>query len=184
MDVTAAEADPEMSVIRLLPHRGYVVFHPRHPLLAVNPPQQAAETWSYPFVATARFAPAMFKGLAGAILGSEKSNRRGKKSLHAVTCESLHMMKTIVLESDALAILPLNVIADEVERGELVARPCPDWVRANFGIARLAHRSLSPLGERFVRMVREADAELLEWEEKTAAKLFPRQDANRRRRAR
>jgi DNA-binding transcriptional LysR family regulator len=90
----------------------------------------------------------------------------------SVGCESLYMMKNVARNSDAVTLLPLNVIADEVERGELAAIPGLPWMRVAFGIVRLAHRSLSPLGETFVRMVQEADAQLLAWEEKTAERLF------------
>jgi hypothetical protein len=56
-------------------------------------------------------------------------------------------------------------------------------VRANFGIVCLAQRSLSPLGETFARMVREADGELVAWEEKSAGKLFAQHRAHPARRA-
>lgn len=172
MSVTAAESEPELKVVKLLEHQGYLVLRAAHPLLNKAGKDRLEEAWSYPFVATSRFPPAMFKGLATVLLGQRQSPNLGSISLLSVACESLHMMKTIVLGSDAVAVLPLNLIVDEVERGELFAMPAPDWVRADFGIVWLAHRSLSPLGETFVRMVQEADAELFAWEEKTARRLF------------
>ncbi len=172
MDVTIVEGDPELHTIKLNNHTGYLVLRAGHPLLKSKHSDPVEESWNYPLVTTSRFNNAMFKELAGVLLGVQRTAGSGTKSLVSVACESLYMMKTVALESDAVAILPLNVVAGEVERGELVALPAPDWVRANFGIVRLAHRSLSPLGETFVRLLQEADAELLEWEEKTTARLF------------
>ena len=177
IDATAAESEPEMHVTRLREHQGYLVLRAGHPLLAVDDAQQLAETWKYPFVATSRFPSALFKELAAALLGPQRAANVGTKSVQSVTCESLHMMKTIALESDAVALLPLNLAAEEIERGEMYAIPGPSWMRASFGIVRLAHRSLSPLGETFVRMVQEADSELFDWEEKTAKRLFHRKSA-------
>jgi DNA-binding transcriptional LysR family regulator len=172
MDGTVAANDPELEVAKLLNHTGYLVLRAGHPLLKKKQSDPVDESWNYPFVTTSRFNTAMFKELAGVLLGARRAARLGTKSLVSVACESLSMMKTVALESDAVALLPLNVMAGELERGDLVAMPAPDWVRANFAIVRLAHRSLSPLGETFVRIVQDADAELLAWEEKTAKRLF------------
>ncbi len=188
MDGSAAESDPELEVVKLQNHTGYLVLRAGHPLLKNENRDPVEESWNYPFVTTSRFSTAMFKELAGVLLGAQRAARLGTRSLVAVACESLQMMKTVALESDAVAILPLNVMADELERGDLVAIPAPDWVRANFAIVRLAHRSLSPLGETFVRLVQDADAELLAWEEKTAKRLFrpppPRKPVPKARRTR
>jgi DNA-binding transcriptional LysR family regulator len=172
MDATASEGDPELHVTKLQPHQGYLVLRAGHPLLKNPSSEPVEETWNYPFVTTSRFSNAMFKELAGALLGPQRAARLGTKSLVSVACESLQMMKTVALESDAVAILPLNVVADEVERADLCAIPGPPWMRGNFGVVWLAHRSLSLVGETFVQLVREADAELMAWEEKTAKRLF------------
>jgi hypothetical protein len=45
-------------------------------------------------------------------------------------------------------------------------------MKAEFAILRLAQRSLSPIGETFVRLVQEVDAELLQFEQKNAPKAL------------
>ena len=40
-----------------------------------------------------------------------------------------------------------------------------------FSIVRLAHRSVSPLGETFLDMLQEADADLTTWDKKTATRV-------------
>ncbi len=177
IDASAAEAEPEMHVTQLREHQGYLVLRSGHPLLAVKGSHQLDGTWRYPFVATSRFPTTVFKELTNLLLGQQGASRPGARALMSVTCESLHMMKSIVRESDAVAIMPLNLIIGEVDRGDLHAIAGPDWLRGKFGIVRLAHRSLSPLGETFVRMVQQADEDLLAWEEKTAKRLFHRKPA-------
>jgi DNA-binding transcriptional LysR family regulator len=179
IDATAASADPEMRVIRLQPRQGYFALRPGHPLRKLQGADQLAEVWNYPFVSTSRFSSVLFKELAGVRLGPQKSGRLATRGLTSIACESLYMMMRIAAESDAVALLPLNVIVDEVERGRLAAFPAPDWLRGNFGIVHLAHRSLSPLGETFVRMVQEVDAETQEWELKTVKRLFPEKEPPR-----
>jgi len=167
IDSTAAEADPEMHVLKLENHRGYFVMRSGHPVLKLQKANRIHETLQYPLVTTARFPTEVFKRLAEALVGRQKGTTM-PKILYSVTCESLAMMKTIVIGSDAISILPLNVVFDEVRAGKLAAIPAPDWVRANFGIVHLAHRSLSPVAEEMVRLVQEADAELLKWEKQNA----------------
>lgn len=168
IDITAAEADPEMRVIKLENHQGYFVMRPGHPVLKLKREKRVDESFHYPFVTTARFPTDVFKRLAEALVGPLKDTSR-RKVLSTITCESLAMMKTIVMGSDAISILPVNVVFDEVRAGKLAALPAPDWVRANFGIVHLAHRSLSPVAEEMVRLVQEADAELLKWEKQNAS---------------
>ncbi len=174
IDATAAESDSELKVTKLLYHQGYLVLRAGHPLLGLKSSEQVSESWNYPFVTTSRFPKEMFRGLAEVMLGQGKAPGLNTKALMSVSCESLHMMKSIAKGSNAVALLPLNLVAEEVERGELVAIPAAPWVRGNFGVVYLAQRSLSPVAATFVRLVQEADAELLAWEEKVSRRIFRR----------
>lgn len=103
---------------------------------------------------------------------------RGRKvspsALPSITCESPVMMRTIAAGSDAVAILSLGLVAEDVRAGRLAALPLREaWLRVPFSIIRLAHRSLSPLGERFVALVREADAAVADAESQLEDELFP-----------
>ena len=61
------------------------------------------------------------------------------------------MMKMIVAETEAVGLLPLNTVMAEVQDGQLVVLSLVlPFLKVEFGIVRLAHRSLSPLGETFV----------------------------------
>jgi len=92
------------------------------------------------------------------------------------------MMKMIVAETDAVGLLPLNTVIAEVRAGQLVVLSLvPPFLKVDFGIIRLAHRSLSPLGESFVRLQRDVDAEVLEFEEENAPKVIAAPNSTRSR---
>jgi DNA-binding transcriptional LysR family regulator len=176
MDVTASESDPEIEVSKLAQYQGYMVFRSGHPLLQLRGKERSKLAWNFPIVFTSRFPSDMFRGLAEALCASRKINRPelAGKAVVSIACESLPMMKTIAMETDAIAILPLRLVFEEVKAGELTAVPGPAWLKGNFGIARIAHRSLSPIAEEFVRIVREEDAALLAWEKQATQELFGR----------
>ena len=92
------------------------------------------------------------------------------------------MMRNIVLKSDAVALLPLNVLVPDIKAKVIAVLPLHlPMLHSEFGIVRLARRSLSPLGELFVRTMLEVDAEVAALEERTAKKLFrdPRRGARK-----
>lgn len=172
IDIAYAKADSQFHVTPLSTYEMHLVLRARHPVLALPRERIADELWNYPLISTSRFSPAVFKELAVTALGSELAKVVGTRAVPSIGCESLYMMKNIVRQSNAITGLPLCVVIDEVKRGELVVLPGRPWMRVTIGVVRLAHRSLSPLGESFVKLLQEADAELLVWEEETARTLF------------
>ena len=95
------------------------------------------------------------------------------KSFPAIACESVAMMKMIVAETEAVGLLPLNTVMAEVQDGQLVVLSLvPPFLKVELGIVRLAHRRLSPLGETFVRLQLDVDAEVLKFEEDNAPKVI------------
>jgi DNA-binding transcriptional LysR family regulator len=172
IDVTAAENSPEMEITKLAQHQGYFVFRSGHPLLRSRDKRPMEDAWNFPIVSTSRFPQEVFRGLAEAMAASVRSKPPRSKTIVTIACESLPMMKTIAMETDAVALLPLHLVIEEIKACRVQAVPVPTWIKGNFGIARLAHRSLSPLGEAFVRLLQEEDAALLRWEEETTKELF------------
>jgi DNA-binding transcriptional LysR family regulator len=85
------------------------------------------------------------------------------------------MMKTIIALSDTVGLLTLSVIQAELELGTLALLPVVEpWLDVQPAIVRLAHRTLSPLGKRFVQYVLETDADLVKLEREIAPTLFKR----------
>jgi DNA-binding transcriptional LysR family regulator len=172
IDVTTVQSDSEMHVVTLSSHQGYVVVRAGHPALRTMCASPAREFWDYPLVMATRLNPALFKEVA-ALFGGKLATTASSKGVPSIGCDSIAMTKDIVLKSDAVAMMPLGEVIREIDRGELVAIPGKPWMQGTFGVVHLAHRSLSPLGETFVLLLKEVDAELLSWEENTAKKLFP-----------
>jgi hypothetical protein len=83
------------------------------------------------------------------------------------------MMKALVAETDTVSVLPLNAIMAETRTHQFtILSFVPSWIKADFGILRLPHRSLSPVGETFVRLLQEVDAEIFEYEQMNAPKML------------
>ena len=171
--------DPEFHVTRLSPRQGYLAVRPEHPLLKHKGALKMSDVLRYPFVSTSRFPPGFLRHFMNESAPAEKSATSGGKSFPSIACESLIMMKNIARESDAVAVLPLNLLLGELETKTIAVLPLVvPMLKPEFGIVRLARRSLSPLGELFVRTVVEVDAEVTAIEERAARRLFP---AKRRR---
>jgi DNA-binding transcriptional LysR family regulator len=105
----------------------------------------------------------------------DNPSRPGLKTFPSIACESVTMMRNIVVKSDAVALLPLNILIPDLEAKAIAILPLSlPWMQSDFGIVRLARRSLSPLGELFVRKMVEVDAEVAAVEEKAARRLVAR----------
>jgi|SRR5208283_4721227 len=77
------------------------------------------------------------------------------------------------METDTVAILPLGVAWPEIQIGQLAVLPLvAPALKGDFGVVRLAHRTLSHLGETFVRILQEVDADVYEFEQKHSPILF------------
>lgn len=172
IDVTEVSEDPQLDIVRLNRHQGYFAVRSQHPLMESKKPLTLHAIFQYPLVASSRLNSVVLKGFL-ADAPRENPAAFSGKAIPAIACESVSMMKTVAAGTDAVAIVPLNSVVAEVASGELAVLPfVSPALRPNFAIVRLAHRSLSPLGESFVRLVVAADAELFEFEEKSAAKLI------------
>jgi len=135
----------------------------------------------YPFVSTSRFPSGVLRQFASESVSADYPSPRAFPS---IACESLAMMKNIAQESDAVAMLPLILLLPDLEAKTMAVLPLVlPMLEADFSIVRLARRSLSPLGELFVRTVLEVDAELAALEEEAAKTLFPAPRRRARKRA-
>ena len=166
------EVEPEWEITRLNQHQGYLVVRRRHPLLASKEIPTVQSMLQFPLVSSSRLSPTILKQLLAG-KRAKTTDPSQAQSLPTIACESLAMMKRLAVETDAVAILPLNVVWSEIRSGALAVLPLvPPVMKVEFAIIRLVHRSLSPIGEIFVRLVQEVDAELLQFEQKNAPKIF------------
>ncbi|MGD0416146.1 MAG: LysR family transcriptional regulator [Terriglobales bacterium] len=162
------EDGEELHVTKLNPHPGYFVVRRGHPLLSSKELLTLQKILQFPVVSTSRLSGPVLKQFAAG-RRAESVEQSRSKSFPAIACESIAMMKTISAGTDAVGLLPLNTVIEEVRDGRLALLSfVAPWMTADWAIVRLSHRTLSPLGETFVRFLLEADAQLFEFEQKNA----------------
>jgi DNA-binding transcriptional LysR family regulator len=166
-----AEDAPELHITMLNQHQGYFVVRSGHPLLVSKEVLTLQTILQFPVVATSRISGPLLKQFLTSGLGNNPDHFA--RSFPAITCESVAMMKTIVAETDAISLLPLSAVMAEVQARKLVVLSVvPAFLKVNWGIVRLSHRTLSPLAETFVRLLLETDAELFDFEQKNGPKVL------------
>ncbi|QQX84664.1 LysR family transcriptional regulator [Cupriavidus necator] len=81
--------------------------------------------------------------------------------LMTITCNDMHALRSLLLAVDAVALVPVAMMADACARGMAVALPMhpPTELRAQYGIVSLAGRSPSPAMRAFTALVHEAVAQ-------------------------
>jgi DNA-binding transcriptional LysR family regulator len=162
--------DSDLHVTKLNEHQGYFVVRSRHPLLASKEAPTLQDILQFPLAMTSRVPTLVMKKILAGVPGAEHSIA---KSFPQIACESVAMMKMLAAETDAVSVLPLNAIMTEVRNGQLkILSFVPQWMKANFGILRLVHRRLSPVGETFLRLLLEVDAEVVEFEQMNTSKML------------
>ncbi|MBS0428728.1 MAG: LysR family transcriptional regulator [Proteobacteria bacterium] len=160
-DLSEVQAHEAIELTALQPHPSVTVVRAGHPLAAVPAPtmdQLRAYPWAGPQVSQdvaermARHLPAMPAGQPVQPL--------------ALRCDSSAVLKDILRNSDALSMLCVFMVAEELRRGQLVAIPgLPLRTVGQFGVARLRGRSLSAPEQVFIAQLQALDAELLKEEE-------------------
>jgi DNA-binding transcriptional LysR family regulator len=166
------DEERDLHITRMNRHQAYFVVRGGHPLATSKRAPALQGILEFPVVMTSRLTGAMLKRFLSGAFG-DKPVPPMAKSFPTIACESIAMMKTIIASTDAVALLPLNQVMAEVRSRQLFVLPIVvPWLQADLAVVRMAHRSLSLLGEAFVRTLQEEDAKLLEFERRAAAKLF------------
>lgn len=168
-DATQTEGDPDLEVTPLAPRQGYLLCRPGHPLAATTT-ATLADILQYPLVSTSRLPPRLLAPFAAASRQPDAPDGQRGRSVPAIACESLTMMKAIAMGSDAVALLPLAAASTELRARELVVLPLVEpWLAGQFAIIRLARRVLPPSGEELQRLLLAADAEVTRLTDELAA---------------
>jgi DNA-binding transcriptional LysR family regulator len=165
--------EPELHITRMNRHQGYFVVRSGHPLATASKKALTLQQLlQFPVVMSSRLPPAMLKRLLVGTFG-DNPDTDSMKSFPSIACDSIPMMKTIIADTDAVSVLPLSTVISEVQSRQFVILSLvAPWFDSEFGVVRLAHRSLSPIGETFVRMLQEEDEKVLKIEKKAIPKLF------------
>lgn len=160
----------QLHITKLKPHLLFHVVRAGHPFAKLRRPIHLSEVMQYPFMGPPRVPLSYLKKLMRAVTKRSQKTPPG----FSITCDSIAMMKHVILESSTVGLLPLNLVLPEVENGSLVTLAVSDSVAPGaFAIARLHHRSLSPLGEKLVRLIIESDNELVQMEHRFLSANYP-----------
>jgi DNA-binding transcriptional LysR family regulator len=164
VETSIVPAGAEWSVEPLNRHQGYFVVRRGHPLTRVRAPT-IPQILAFPLVMTSRLPPRILRPLL------ERHPRLNDtlKALPTIAVESPAMMRAIVGTSDAVAPLPLGLVADELAGGTLVALDRAEpWLHLQFGIVRLRRDGLPPAALTFLEVLHEVDDEVLRLETRLA----------------
>lgn len=152
--------DELLDVVDLRPHPIVAVCRAGHPVLASGGAVDEAAMAAYPLA-----GPKLSVEQAALLNPSERSASR-------VVCDSSAVLKAIVLNSDAYALMNAFMVLDELRAGTLVRLPgISSPVEAHYGLVRLRHRTPSPAMRAFAEALLRHDAQLVREEQ---ALLGPR----------
>jgi len=162
-DCRTIRGKDEFELTELAPHPSVVVCRPGHPLLSEDRPDITA-AFRYPLVGPRAPTEDVAAILQLAPVAARAELRR--RGYLAVTCDSLQVLTTVLQNSDALCLMNLFMVADELRTGTLAVLPANfDFERrGSFGVAWLRGRTLSKPARAFVELLLEHDAELHELE--------------------
>lgn len=150
--------DDEMEVQPLLHHPAMLVCRADHPLSKFSAPT-ARDVFAFPLA-----APNLPVGASEQIVSHLPAELRAavmKRGVMRITCDSSSVLKSVIFHSDALTVMNVFMVLDELRSGKLISIPGIDMgVGGQFGVVRLRRRSLSVAAQRFIDLLFEHDAEL------------------------
>ncbi len=179
-------ADPEwikpvtdITQITLNDHQGHLIVRAGHPLLNKRS-ILVGELTDYPLV-TMGIAPNRIAHMGRNLKGVEAAQHKViERWPPTISVNSITSMKTIVANSDAVTIASLKMVRHELARKELAVLPLSlPWLKTNFAVMHLTHRTLSPLAEAVTKSIMAEDKNVLKMERALAARWFKTLTARR-----
>lgn len=178
MDLAICESseldDRELEILPLRAHRAAIAVRPGHPLLSGGGPVDFKRIVKWQIAITARLPPRILRPMFTYFTGSSFAP--------TVHCEDVGVIKTIVMDSDAVGFFPLAMIRHELEQGLLqVVNVEAPWLETCFAVIWLKDRLLSESVRSFIREVQATDEELAQAEEELSVRFSPRRRPARNR---
>lgn len=162
-DVSEVQGQDALEVTPLMPHRAFVVCRPDHPLMTLRS-VVPTDIFRYPLAGPHLPQHASDKMLR--LIPAEEREQARSRGLLSITCDSSSVLKTILVNSDAISIMSPFMCMKELESGELAMIPALDiGVQGRFGVTRLRDRTLSAPATAFLEMLIEHDREIAKTEQ-------------------
>lgn len=159
LELSEVEQLEDFASRALSPHQAVVVCRAGHPLIALPSPG-LDDLFAYP-LAGPRLPPHAAKALAAGMPADRRAALRGTSSLLTLECDSSSVLKAMLVDSDAVSMMPRFMVQTEVKAGLLtVIDGIPLGTKARFGVAWLKQRTVSGAGLKFMELLTTHDAQL------------------------
>lgn len=168
LELSEVEQLDDFASRALSAHQAVVVCRAGHPLAALASPR-LDDLFDYP-LAGPRLPPHAARALAAEVPEAQRA-AMARTGLLTLECDSSSVLKSMLLESDAVSMMPRFMVEAEVRAGQLVVvSGIALGTRARFGVAWLKRRTVSAAGERFVGLLAEHDTALASGHQDTPAR--------------
>lgn len=165
-EISLASDEPRLKVDALPQHRCRWFCRPGHPL-TTRARITTDDLRRFPFAAPT--VPARLADVIGRWPADDSLAEAGEIRTTELHTSSLKMIRQVVRQSDAVSLALPAQLRSDVARGLFVELDVDGPAAyTNYGIIRLAHRTLSPAAELFVGLLLEAEREISEESAATA----------------
>ncbi|QMV64983.1 LysR family transcriptional regulator [Pseudomonas berkeleyensis] len=148
-DIRELQDDAQLRIEPLRVHQGVLFCRPSHPLLQRGD-LRLRDLLDFPLAGT-QLPQVVERSLGQA---------SGRAQPLSVQCDNFLVLKRLVADSDVLSMAPWDVIADEVDSGQLAMLPLqPQSLHQHsaYGLVSRAGHSLSPAAQAMVEAIRRVD---------------------------
>ncbi len=153
VEMSQVQNESDFAVQQLSEHSMLSVCRPEHPLTRMAHPT-IADVFSYP-TAGPSTTPAMVEAMM-AKLPPTLIEHLGRNGLVDLECDLSGMLKDVLKNCDAIALMPAFMVEQELALGLLAVLPGIDMgLRVRFGCAWLKTRTVSPVATRFKDLLAE-----------------------------
>lgn len=176
-DTRGVEDQQDMEHIRLQDHPAFLVCRRGHPLAGLRSPTWR-DVFQYPLVGPR--IPEKDLAVVRRHLPAQPGESAARREPIFIRCDGSPILKEIVEHSDALCLMSVFMVLDELRAGSLVIVPGVDFgVRSTLCVAYLRRRTLSKPAQRFIELLLEHDAELVVRERELLQDLARRERSSR-----
>ena len=159
VNISDIPADGELAVQPLGEHPILLVCRGGHPLTQLAQPT-VSEVFRYPLAGPEM--PASSENQLLSYLTEDMRAAALREGLVRINCDSSPVLKSIVINSDAITPMNAFMVLDELRSGQLKVVPGMSLgTGGQFGVVRLRRRSLSNAAQRFMDLLSAHDAVML-----------------------
>ncbi len=171
-EISTLGTETDLEIEPMTAHPSFILARSGHPL-AARAPVNFADGFAFPYVSVSRIPPRILEPIRSAQRRSADATS-AYRAFPALEFNSLDAIRKIVLRSDALMVAPPACVAEDLERGRLVALGTEPYLAVRYGIVKLRSQPLTAAGARFREYVLEAEREFTEREQELLDLWRPR----------